>query len=337
VVYADFEAFVRPTGQTHPIRGHKTFDYEEQVPCSVGWKVVSVVPQFDHDYRQLVGENCVERFLKKILKFGEDVKAFMMDPARMVMTNCDKMCFEGAITCHICKRFIDPDSDKKGDKKVRDHDHITGRYLGAAHARCNLRAQLSFRIPVFFHNFRGYDGHFITKALKHFGQEKIGVIGQGMEKYLTLSLNMLVFKDSLMFMGASLQSLAENLLKAGIEHFRLLRTEFATASDEQFGLLLRKGVYPYEYMDSMARFAEQQLPPKEAFFSKLHNSGISDAEYAHAQNVWRKFDMHTMLDYHNLYLKSILFPICVSLLNLDRLLIIHNVPNFHVCLLLMSV
>ena len=304
VVFADFEAFVHPTGQTRPTRGHKTFDYEEQVPCSVGWKVVSVIPQFAEEFQQLVGEDCVERFLKKMLKFAQATKKYMFDEARMVMSELDRFCFASAITCHICNRFIDPFAEKIGDKKVRDHDHITGRYLGAAHSRCNLRAQQTFRIPVFFHNFRGYDGHFITKALKHFGEEKIGVIGQGMEKYLTLSLGLLVFKDSLMFLGASLQSLTENLLKAGIENFRFLRNEFATATDEQFRLLLRKGVYPYEYMDSMARFAEQQLPPKEEFFSKLHHSGITDEEYAHAQNVWRSFDMHTMLDYHNLYLKS---------------------------------
>ena len=50
----------------------------------------------------------------------------------------------------------------------------------------------------------------------------------------------------------------------------------------------RKGVYPYEYMDSWDRFEETQLPPKEAFYSKLDLSGISDEEYGHARQVWVK-------------------------------------------------
>ena len=52
-------------------------------------------------------------------------------------------------------------------------------------------------------------------------------------------------------------------------------------------LLPRKGVYPYEYIDSFARFDETQLPPKSAFESSLTEEGISAADYAHAQNVWQ--------------------------------------------------
>ena len=69
-------------------------------------------------------------------------------------------------------------------------------------------------------------------------------------------------------------------------------------------LFVRKGVYPYEYMDSFARLQETQLPPKDAFFSTLTNAGISDEDYAHAQLVLRHFNMTRMRDYHNLYLAS---------------------------------
>ena len=51
-------------------------------------------------------------------------------------------------------------------------------------------------------------------------------------------------------------------------------------------LLTRKGVFPYEYMDSFERFNEESLPPKEAFYSKLKMEGISDEDYEHAQRVW---------------------------------------------------
>ena len=54
-------------------------------------------------------------------------------------------------------------------------------------------------------------------------------------------------------------------------------------------LLLRKGVYPYEYMDSWERFDETLLPDKKAFYSKLNVEGITDKDYAHAQKVWELF------------------------------------------------
>ena len=54
----------------------------------------------------------------------------------------------------------------------------------------------------------------------------------------------------------------------------------------KFELLLRKDVYPYEYMDSWKRFKEESLPDKESFYSELNKEGISDEDYAHAQKVW---------------------------------------------------
>jgi len=66
-------------------------------------------------------------------------------------------------------------------------------------------------------------------------------------------------------------------------------------------LLLRKGVFPYDYMDSTERLNETQLPPKTAFYSILSREGINDGDYEHAQKVWKEFGMKTLRDYHNLY------------------------------------
>ena len=241
-----------------------------------------------------------------MIKFADDAIKFLWDEARMNISPQQQQKHDENHTCHICGKAIDLDPESK-NKKVRDHDHVTGEYIGPAHNNCNLRAKQTYKIPIFFHNFRGYDGHFITKALRNFAERKIRVIGQGMEKYLTLTLDHLVFKDSLMFLGASLQSLAENLLKAGFENFKWLRKQWPNVPEEHLRLLLRKGVYPYEYMDSMAKFSERELPPKHEFYSRLHDSDISDEDYAHAQNVWRTFGVQTMLAYHNIYLMSMSF------------------------------
>ena len=146
-------------------------------------------------------------------------------------------------------------------------------------------------------------------ALKDFEGVQIWVIGQGMDKYLTVPLGKyLVFKDSLQFLGSSLATLAKKLRKTGRESFKHLSSKFLGVEAREFRLLVRKGVYPYEYMDSSEKIDEQQLPPKEAVHSKLTDSDISDQDYEHAQNEWRTFNIHTMRGYHNLYMISMLHP-----------------------------
>lgn len=68
--------------------------------------------------------------------------------------------------------------------------------------------------------------------------------------------------------------------------------------------MLRKGIHPYDWMDSVEKLNEKSLPPKEAFFSKLNGTNASDEDYDHAQKVWKEFEMETFLEYHNLYNKS---------------------------------
>ena len=68
--------------------------------------------------------------------------------------------------------------------------------------------------------------------------------------------------------------------------------------------LLRKGIYPYEYMDIFERFNETQLPSIDKFYSNLSDENITQKDYEHAQKVWKEFNCKTLGDYHDLYLKS---------------------------------
>ena len=69
-------------------------------------------------------------------------------------------------------------------------------------------------------------------------------------------------------------------------------------------MLLRKGVYPYEYMDSWENFNETIIPPKEAFFSKLNLKDITDENYAHVQKVWDASKLRNLGNYRDLYVHS---------------------------------
>jgi hypothetical protein len=69
-------------------------------------------------------------------------------------------------------------------------------------------------------------------------------------------------------------------------------------------ILKQKGVFPYEYIDSMEKLDEMCIPPKEKFFSLLTNEGISDKDYTRAQEVWERFGCKTLWDYSEVYLKT---------------------------------
>ena len=72
----------------------------------------------------------------------------------------------------------------------------------------------------------------------------------------------------------------------------------------KFTLLLRKGVYPYKYMDNWDRFNETSLPSKESFYSNLNMEDIGDIGYRYGNNVFNKFKLNNLGDYHDLYVQS---------------------------------
>ena len=98
-------------------------------------------------------------------------------------------------------------------------------------------------------------------------------------------------------MATSLDSLVNNLPEDDFINLSLYY------SGDEFDLLTRKGVYPYEYMDSFEKLKETKLPPKKGFYSRPSDENISDEDYEHAKKVWKTFNMKTLEDYHKLYNK----------------------------------
>ena len=201
------------------------------------------------------------------------------------------------------------------DPKVRDHCHYTGFYRGRAHSLCNLRYKIPSYIPVVFHNLSGYDAHLFIRELGGHTSD-MEVIAKNKEDYISFSVKVPVekyidkngeekdklielrFMDSFKFMSSSLDSLTKNLVRGGKKLFG-----FEDYSELQYDLLTRKGVYPYEYVNSWDRFEETQLPLISAFYSNLSMSLISEEDCQHAQRVWEEFGIHNLGDYHDLYLR----------------------------------
>ena len=68
--------------------------------------------------------------------------------------------------------------------------------------------------------------------------------------------------------------------------------------------MLRKGVYPYEYMDNWERFNENSLSSKESFYSNLNMEDIDDIDYRYSNHVFNKFKLNNLGDYHDLYVQN---------------------------------
>ena len=80
--------------------------------------------------------------------------------------------------------------------------------------------------------------------------------------------------------------------------------QFCNKNLNKFILLLRKGVYLYEYMDNWERFNETELPPKESFYGELNLEDITDEDYSQVQKVWDVFEIKELGQYYDLYLQS---------------------------------
>lgn len=191
------------------------------------------------------GEDCIEWFMLELQQLFIMLDAIFTCPLEMVaLTTHQKHDYRYATVCHICENLLyDCDID---NPKVRDHCHLTGRFRGAAHSKCNINFKDDHAVPIFFHNLSGYDSHFIIKRLATDFRGNIDLLPVNMERYISFTKHVAYssiqfrFIDSFKFMSKILASLASNL-----NNFPILRSQFQNTSNSIINLLTRKGVYPY--------------------------------------------------------------------------------------------
>ena len=301
-IYADFEAItkkVQGCKQTEEMEKEKdkrsyTEAYQIHEDCGYGYKVVCCYyDKYSKPIQTYRGENAVYKFLEKMLEEVEYCKAVVKKRFNkpLVMTEDDELHFKLMDKCHICdKKYTNK------DMRVRDYCHITGKFRGSAHQECNLKLRVNpedIKIPVTFHNLRGYDSHFIMQLIGEIannyayndkqGKEqplKINAIPNNMEKYMAFMLgNHLNFIDSFQFMSSSLDKLVSNLPK---EAFKYTSEEF---TGKKLSIMPQKGVYPYDFMDSFEKFNQTELPTKDQFYSILNDQHITNDEYNNAKSL----------------------------------------------------
>ena len=276
---------------------HKTLVENEQKPfyycllvCSNEFEIYELIEYY--------GEDANDHFLDKLL----DMEKKYMDHIRktnvpVFLTKEDNEHFNSCNICHICEKEVRPD-----EKKCLDHDHLSGCYVGVAHNTCNLQRRENYgTFPVYCHNFSNYDSHLIMSSIskKMDRIHRLSAIPLNSEKFKTIRINNLYLKDSMALLDGSLEKLV-NTLVCSNHKFPLMRKVFPEYKKRE--LLLRKGVYPYEFVKSIEQLRNQTtLPKHEEFYSKLALQNISEDDYKHAQNVWNEFNCRNMLDYTKIY------------------------------------
>lgn len=318
VVYGDFESVLVPistcdgdptTSYTNPTFKHEAHSFAYYIKCGYDDSKSKFV-----SYR---GKNADIEFVQRLESDLKDVFNKYLDVVVPMapLTPDEEMEFKNADKCAICGRPFTSEQ-----VKVRDHCHLTGKKrFGAAHATCNLNFKVPSYIPVIMHNLSNYDTHLFIKNLS-LNSESIDVIAQTKEKYISYTKNVpmgvyvnacgqtktkmlkMRFIDSYRFLAASLQELGDNLKSE-----QMVETLRQFPDPGKFNLMRQKGIFPYNFVDSLAKLDYDSLPAKEDFYNQLIEEHISDEDYARASAVWDMFECKTLGDYSDIYLKSDVF------------------------------
>lgn len=304
VIYADFESILIPISRDKS-DSHSTFHTHQHVPCCFAYYIHCEYNQKLSKFVIYRGKDCVQKFIENLYQDADNIVKIVCStvPPKHETPPPE------STYCHICEQSIELNQDY-----VIDHCHLTGKIRGRAHKSCNLNYKLPRFIPVIFHNLSGYDSHLFIKELAK-SEGKLDCIPHNKEKYISFSKEInnkmsLRFIDSFKFMSSSLEKLVKNLSK---DQFKILPDFIQSLSpssccgeqqERLMNLLTRKGVYPYEYVNDWSKLEETALPNQDEFYSKLTDLHVSEEDYQHAQNVWKTFEIKSLGEYCDLYLKT---------------------------------
>jgi len=161
VVYADFECLTKPIESCKPNSEHSyTEQYQKHEPSGFCFNIVcDGKKQKTVLYTKKSANENIGKIFCKNLK-NEIDKVCTSEAKPMIINEEDKVNFETSTNCWICRKDFE-----EGEVRVRDGCHFTGKYRGAAHQKCNILFSKPHFVPVFFHNFSGYDAHMFVKNL----------------------------------------------------------------------------------------------------------------------------------------------------------------------------
>jgi hypothetical protein len=109
------------------------------------------------------GEESDKRFIKRITEHARTIYKLLKENKPIKDIELEE--YKKTKICYLCENVFSIENPK-----VKDHDHYTGKYRGAACRKCNLKYRQSLFIPILFHNLSSYDCHLLIKNL---GEDKV--------------------------------------------------------------------------------------------------------------------------------------------------------------------
>ena len=143
-IYADTECFLK---RTKIEEGEHTIKYQEHQPNSIGSKLVCIDDRFTSPSIVFKGKDCINTFITWVLdkeKWSKQITKKYFDK-RLIMLHEDEEIYNNSHIYWICKQELNMD-------KVKDHCHVTGKFRGAVHNKCNLKLRIPRKLPIIFHN-----------------------------------------------------------------------------------------------------------------------------------------------------------------------------------------
>ncbi|KAF4524970.1 hypothetical protein B566_EDAN008032 [Ephemera danica] len=300
VLYADFESFLIPLpGADNDPSISSSRSYQLHDAMSVEVYLVSTIQDVDdvpvgaYQYR---GKDAPLKFMEYLRDVSSKISKLYDRQIPIQMDEEDLYDFLDATHCYLCEKEF-----KSMKEKRQDHCHLTGKYRGAAHNKCNLNFQEKKILPVYFHNFSGYDSHFLVRELAFDVEDgSVNIIPSTEERFITFSKMFgdvkVQFLDTFRFLPYSLDALVKFMHPSDFVHIGKQYT------GEKLEMATRKGVFCYDYVTSAEKLNVKHLPTIEEFYSEINKCGISEEDYSHARRVWLVFGCENLGQFSDIYL-----------------------------------
>ena len=279
-IYADFEA---DNEKDNSIVVNKTTNIYKQNPVLNGYRIVSELNDVLQSgyYKSSLGYDNVDWSVDEVIKLENKMASYFKNTKKDInMKQKDEEDYRNDNICRFCEKEILSD-------KVRDHCHLTGKYRGPAHSKCNINVtqkQSNF-IPFIFHNYSNYDCHMFFEKLVDKKKDKVDfeIIPKTNEEYISVTYGCIRFIDSYRFLSSSLDSLVKTL----VDNSNKTLKDFEEDRYESDSIKYLKKDNPDEIKNL-----------EEALLDRYHRSNIN---FDNSIDYWYRFDYFTKISWYCLY------------------------------------
>ena len=286
-----------------------TIKLQQQVVVSYNLQIVSQYPDIipNKNINYAPSETAEKDFIETCLYYNNRIRYAYYNGKDLNLSEEEKEeLYENYNNCYLCNIHLEK------DEKIIEHNHLTGEIRGISCKSCNRKESRDGKqLPIFFHNGSGYDFHFITEELlKHETEyNKVKVLPKDTENYISITFGdryfKLVFKDSMRFLLSSIDNLSKTLKD---DQYKILKRElsddglFEDLQYHENNERSFKGIFPYDYFNSLEKLKDKSFPSKKEFYSILYQKDISEKEYEHGKKIFERY-CKTFKDYLMLYQK----------------------------------